>query len=241
MAESKVQVTSEQESRQVAEQARETVWAGRTFLREVFLGNFLLPLIHPFPMDNGERPEFTKFYDELETFLREKVDSVAIDETGEYPDHVIDGLRKLGAFGMKIPTKYGGLGFTNAEYQKVMQLLGSVDGNLSALLSAHQSIGVPQPLKLFGSDELKQKYLPRCAKGEISAFALTEPEVGSDPARLATTIELTPDGKHYILNGIKLWCTNGTLAGLLVVMAKDPKTKKISALVVETGWEGVKV
>src|SRR4029079_9836478 len=133
------------------------------------------------------------------------------------------------------------LGFTNAEYQKVMQLLGSVDGNLSALLSAHQSIGVPQPLKLFGSDELKQKYLPRCAKGEISAFALTEPEVGSDPARLATTIELTPDGKHYVLNGIKLWCTNGTLAGLLVVMAKDPKTKKISALVVETAWEGVKI
>jgi alkylation response protein AidB-like acyl-CoA dehydrogenase len=118
-----------------------------------------------------------------------------------------------------------------------MQLLGSVDGNLSALLSAHQSIGVPQPLKLFGSDELKQKYLPRCAKGEISAFALTEPEVGSDPARLATTIELTPDGKHYVLNGVKLWCTNGTLAGLLVVMAKDPKTKKISALVVETAWK----
>src|SRR5258706_9173360 len=142
---------------------------------------------------------------------------------------------------MKIPAKYGGLGFTNAESQKVMQLLGSVDGNLSALLSAHQSIGVPQPLKLFGSDVLKQKYLPRCAKGEISAFALTEPEVGSDPARLATTIELTPDGTHYILNGVKLWCTNGTLAGLLVVMAKDPKTKKISALVVETAWEGVKV
>ena len=153
MAESKAQVTSEQESRQVAEQARETVWAGRTFLREVFLGNFLLPLIHPFPMDNGERPEFTKFYDELETFLREKVDSVAIDETGEYPDHVIDGLRKLGAFGMKIPKEYGGLGFTVSEYCKVMQMVGSSDNNISALLSAHQSIGVPQAFRHPGAEK----------------------------------------------------------------------------------------
>ncbi len=233
--------SSEQESRKVAEASRQESWEHPSFMRELFLGNFRLDLIHPFPMPGPERPEFAAFYEAFAQFLREQVDSVEIDRTGEYPEHVVDGLRKLGAFGMKIPTKYGGLGFTNAEYQKVMQLLGSVDGNLSALLSAHQSIGVPQPLKLFGSDELKQKYLPRCAKGEISAFALTELEVGSDPARLATTIELTPDGKSYILNGVKLWCTNGTLAGLLVVMAKDPKTKKISALVVETGWEGVKI
>jgi len=239
MAESKVQVTSEQESRQVAEQARETVWAGRTFLREVFLGNFLLPLIHPFPMDNGERPEFTKFYDELETFLREKVDSVAIDETGEYPDHVIDGLRKLGAFGMKIPKEYGGLGFTVSEYCKVMQMVGSSDNNISALLSAHQSIGVPQPLKLFGTPEQKKKYLPRCAAGAISAFALPEPHVGSDPASLSTTA--VRDGDMFLLNGEKLWCTDGTLAELLVVMARDPATKKISAFIVDTDWPGVKV
>ncbi len=121
-----------------------------------------------------------------------------------------------------------------------MTLLGSVDGNLSALLSAHQSIGVPQPLKLFGSEELKKKYLPRCAKGDISAFALTEPQVGSDPARLMTSAEKTPEG-DYILNGEKLWCTNGTIAKLLVVMARDPKSKKISAFVVEADWPGVKV
>src|SRR4029077_10717913 len=124
---------------------------------------------------------------ELRRFLRDDVDSAEIDATGEYPAPVIDSLRRMGAFGMKIPKEYGGLGFTNAEYQKVMQLLGSVDGNIVALLSAHQSIGVPQPLKLFGSPELKKKYLPRCARGEISAFALTEPNVGSDPARLSTT------------------------------------------------------
>ncbi len=233
--------SSEQESRKVAEASRQETWEHPSFMREMFLGNFRLDLIHPFPLPGKERPEFAAFYGAMQEFLRDHVDSVEIDRTGEYPEHVVDGLRKLGAFGMKIPTKYGGLGFTNSEYQKVMQLLGSVDGNLSALLSAHQSIGVPQPLKLFGSDELKQKYLPRCAKGEISAFALTEYEVGSDPARLSTTAQLSEDGKSYLLNGVKLWCTNGTIAKLLVVMAADPKTKKISAFVVETAWPGVVV
>jgi len=231
---------SELESRKVAEASRETEWKQPSFLREMFLGNFRLDLIHPYPLAAEERPEFAAFYNAMKEFLRDQVDPVEIDATGEYPDDVVDGLRKLGAFGMKIPKKYGGLGFTNVEYQKVMQLLGSVDGNLSALLSAHQSIGVPQPLKLFGSEELKKKYLPRCAAGEISAFALTEPQVGSDPARLQTDAERTPEG-DYIINGEKLWCTNGTLAKLLVVMARDPKSKKISAFVVETGWPGVKV
>src|SRR5437763_3133542 len=152
---------SELESRKVAEASRETEWKQPSFLREMFLGNFRLDLIHPYPLPEQERAEFTAFYNAMREFLRDEVDSVAIDTTGEYPDHVVDGLRKLGAFGMKIPKKYGGLGFTNSEYQKVMMLLGSIDGNLSALLSAHQSIGVPQPLKLFGSEELKKKYLPR--------------------------------------------------------------------------------
>ncbi|HEV2854373.1 MAG TPA: acyl-CoA dehydrogenase family protein [Thermoanaerobaculia bacterium] len=231
---------SELESRKVAEASRETEWKQPSFLREMFLGNFRLDLIHPYPQPEQERPEFAAFYNAIKEFLRDQVDPVQIDATGEYPEHVVDGLRKLGAFGMKIPKKYGGLGFTNVEYQKVMLLLGSIDGNLSALLSAHQSIGVPQPLKLFGSEALKQKYLPRCAAGDISAFALTEPQVGSDPARLMTDAEKTPEG-DYILNGEKLWCTNGTIAKLLVVMARDPKTKKISAFVVEMGFPGVKV
>jgi alkylation response protein AidB-like acyl-CoA dehydrogenase len=240
MATKDVQV-SEQESRKVAEASRETEWKQPSFMREMFLGNFRLDLIDPYPLAEPERPEFSAFYNALKEFVRNEVDSVEIDFTGEYPEHVLDGFRKLGAFGMKIPKKYGGLGFTNVEYQKVMQLFGGLDGNLSALLSAHQSIGVPQPLKLFGSDTLKEKYLPRCARGEISAFALTEPEVGSDPARLMTTAEKTPEGDAYIINGHKLWCTNGTLAKLLVVMARDPGTKQISAFVVETAWPGVKV
>jgi alkylation response protein AidB-like acyl-CoA dehydrogenase len=240
MATKDLQNISELESRKVAEASREQEWAQPSFMRELFLGNFRLDLIHPYPLADDERPEFSAFYNAMKEFLRDEVDSVEIDATGEYPEHVVDGLRKLGAFGMKIPKKYGGLGFTNAEYQRIMLLLGSVDGNLSALLSAHQSIGVPQPLKLFGSEELKKKYLPRCAAGEISAFALTENQVGSDPARLQTTAEKTPEG-DYVLNGEKLWCTNGTIAKLLVVTARDPKSKKISAFVVETEWPGVKV
>lgn len=234
---------SEAEAMEVAEASRQKEWKKPSFLREMFLGNFRLDLVHPYPLpptEEEERPEFRAFYNAFKEFLRDEVDSVEIDVSGEYPEHVIDGLRKLGAFGMKIPKEYGGLGFTQTEYQRIMQLLGAVDGNLSALLSAHQSIGVPQPLKLFGTDEQKKKYLPRCAAGEISAFALTENQVGSDPARLLTTAIKQPDG-DYLLNGEKLWCTNGTLAALLVVMARDPESKKISAFVVETDWEGVSI
>ena len=239
MSETTVKPTSEEESRRVAEESREQEWAGRTFVRELFLGNFPLDHIHPFPMPPERRPEFVEYYEKLEAFLRDKVDPVAIDESGEYPDDAVDGLRKLGAFGMKIPKEYGGLGFTVSEYTTVMQMVGSYDGNIAALLSAHQSIGVPQPLKLFGTPEQKKKYLPRCAAGAISAFALTEPHVGSDPASLSTTAELR--GDFYVLNGEKLWCTNGTLAELLVVMARDPATKKISCFIVETSSLGVKI
>jgi alkylation response protein AidB-like acyl-CoA dehydrogenase len=230
-----------QRSREVAEAAREAEWQGAGFMRELFLGKLRLDLVHPYPLEPPERPEFKKFYDALEAFLRAEVDPDEIDRLGEYPEHVLDGLRKLGAFGMKVAPEYGGLGFSQVEYGKVMKLLGSHDGNLTALLSAHQSIGVPQPLKLFGSAELKKKYLPRIARGAISAFALTEINVGSDPARLATTYELAPDGRHFVLNGVKLWCTNGTIAELLVVMARHPQTEKISAFVVERGMPGVEI
>ncbi len=232
---------SEQEAMEVAEASRQKDWTQPSFLREMFLGNFRLDLLHPYPLAAEERPEFTAFYNAIKEFLREHVDSDQIDATGEIPESVIDGLRKLGAFGMKIPTEYGGLGFDQVEYGKVMEMLGACDGNLTALLSAHQSIGVPQPLKLFGTAEQKKKYLPRCARGDISAFALTEPQVGSDPARMTTTYTLTPEGDAYVLSGEKLWCTNGTLAKLLVVMAADAETRAISAFVVETEWEGVHI
>ena len=181
-------------SREVAEAARESEWKGAGFLRELFLGKLRLDLIHPYPLNGPERPEFQRFYADLEQFLREKVDPARIDETGEYPPEVVDGLRKLGAFGMKIPAEYGGLGLTQVEYGKAMQLVGSYDANLTALLSAHQSIGVPQPLKLFGTEEQKKKYLPRLAKGAISAFALTEVDVGSTRRRIDDPATPREDG-----------------------------------------------
>ncbi len=170
----------------------------------------------------------------------DEVDPDAIDREGKVPARVVQRLAELGAFGMKIPKEYGGLGLTQREYGEAMKLITSRDGNLVVLLSAHQSIGVPQPLKLFGTPEQKKKYLPRLAKGEISAFALTEPHVGSDPANLSTTFARTPEG-DYVLNGEKLWCTNGTVADLFVVMARHPETKKISAFIVEKSWPGVEV
>jgi alkylation response protein AidB-like acyl-CoA dehydrogenase len=175
----------------------------------------------------------------LERFLREEVDSDRIDREGKIPPHVVDGLRKLGAFGIKIPVEYGGLGLSQTSYTHAIALVTSVDGNITALLSAHQSIGLPQPLKLFGTAEQKAKYFPRLAKGAISAFALTETQAGSDPAGVATSAELSADGTHYVLNGEKLWCTNGTAAELFVVMARTGK--RITAFIVEADWPGVEV
>jgi alkylation response protein AidB-like acyl-CoA dehydrogenase len=125
-------------------------------------------------------------------------------------------------------------------YTHAIGLVTSQDGNLTALLSAAQSIGVPTPLKLFGTPEQKKRLLPRCAKGAISAFALTETNVGSDPAAMTTTAKLSEDGTHYILNGEKLWCTNGTIAELIVVMARTGE-RDISAFIVENSWPGVEV
>jgi alkylation response protein AidB-like acyl-CoA dehydrogenase len=231
---------SEAEVRRVAEEARETEWREASFLKELFLGNFRLDLVHPFPQLPAERSEFRAFYDRMTRFLAEEVDSDAIDREGKIPDAVIQGLREMGAFGMKIPKEYGGLGFSQYEYEKVIELISTRDGNLIALLSAHQSIGVPQPLKLFGTEDQKKKYLPRLARGAISAFALTEADVGSDPANLATNVTRTPEG-DFVLNGEKLWCTNGTLAELFVVMARHADTGKISAFIVEASWPGVQV
>lgn len=230
---------SEEEARELAESSRQTTWDGRSFVRELFLGSLRVDWVSPYP-ETPESEDFKRFYVQLEDFLKNHVDSAKIDETGEYGDDVIEGLRRLGAFGMKIDKKYGGLGLSQAEYCKAVELVGAYDGNLTALLSAHMSIGIPQPLKLFGTPEQKEKYLTQCANGAISAFALTEPDVGSDPARLATMATRTEDG-DYILNGEKLWITNGTVADLMVVMARHDDTKKISAFVVECDWEGVSV
>ncbi len=240
MSEDAKKPVSEAEARRVAEEARESEWKSPSFLKELFLGNFRLNLVHAFPEMPPERPEFRAFYDAMARFLAEEVDADAIDREGKVPPQVVQRLAELGAFGMKVPREYGGLGLSQREYSEVMKLISSWDGNLVVLLSAHQSIGVPQPLKVFGTPEQKKKYFPRLAKGAISAFALTEPHVGSDPANLSTSATRTPEG-DYVLNGEKLWCTNGTVADLFVVMARHPDTKKISAFIVEKDWPGVEV
>jgi alkylation response protein AidB-like acyl-CoA dehydrogenase len=146
---------------------------------------------------------------------------------------------------MKIPEEYGGLGLSQVYYNQALALTGSVHSALSTLLSAHQSIGVSEPLRLFGSEEQKRKWLPLVARTHISAFLLTEPDVGSDPARLAATAVPVDDGSGYVLNGRKLWATNGAIADVVVVMAKVPKGEGhrggISAFILPYDGEGVSV
>ncbi|WP_189218837.1 MULTISPECIES: acyl-CoA dehydrogenase family protein [Streptomyces] len=235
---------TEREARQVAEAAREQDWQRPSFAKELFLGRFRLDLIHPHPMpadEDARRGE--QFLTKLRDFCETRIDSALIEREARIPDEVIDGLKELGALGMKIDTKYGGLGLTQVYYNKALALAGSASPAIGALLSAHQSIGVPQPLKMFGTQEQKDTFLPRCARTDITAFLLTEPDVGSDPARLATTA--VPDGDEYVLDGVKLWTTNGVVADLLVVMARVPKSEGhrggITAFVVEADSAGVTV
>jgi alkylation response protein AidB-like acyl-CoA dehydrogenase len=239
---------SADEAREVAEAAREQQWAAPSFVRELFLGRLRMGLVHPYPVpDPAETARAKPFLDGLEALLR-TVDSDRIDREGEIPPDVVRRLKELGAFGIKIPREYGGLGLSQLSYMKAIELVSSVDGSITALLSAHQSIGVPQPLKMFGTDAQKKEYFPRLAKGAVSAFALTEPNVGSDPAAMETTAVPTEDGEAWILNGEKLWCTNGTIAEIMVVMARTPskqvrgkEKKQITAFIVEASWPGVEV
>ena len=232
---------TELEAREVVEAAREKEWTAPSFVRGLFNGKLYLNLIHPFPAVSPEELERAKpFLEKIEAFMRANVDADEIERNSKIPDHVIKGLAELGAFGIKIPTEYGGLGLSQASYNRAIALISSWESSIGVLLSAHQSIGCPQPLKLFGTPEQKKKYLPRLARGAISAFALTEMDVGSDPARMATTAELTEDGSAYILNGEKLWCTNGTVADIVVVMAKTGE-RRITAFIVERSWPGVEV
>jgi alkylation response protein AidB-like acyl-CoA dehydrogenase len=237
---------SERESRQVAEEAREKEWRLPSFGKELFLGNFRLDLIHPQPRLDPEAVEKgDRFLAELRHFLEREVDPLEIEREAKIPEPVIDGLKQLGALGMKIPSEYGGLGLSQVYYNHALALAGSVHSSLSTLLSAHQSIGVSEPLRLFGSEEQKRKWLPLVARTHISAFLLTEPDVGSDPARLAATATPTEDGSGYVLNGRKLWATNGAIADVVVVMAKVPKREGhrggISAFILPYDSEGVTV
>jgi alkylation response protein AidB-like acyl-CoA dehydrogenase len=238
------QVTEEQ-ARALAEESRESGWDKPSFAKELFLGRFPLELIHPLPKPSGAAETGIKeFLGKLRAFL-ETVDGSVIERDAQIPDEYVKGLAELGCFGIKIPSEYGGLNMSQVAYNRALMMASSVHPSLGALLSAHQSIGVPEPLKLAGSPEQKRKFLPRCAAGAVSAFLLTEPDVGSDPARLASTATPIEDGQAYELEGVKLWTTNGVVAELLVVMARVPKSEGhrggISAFVVEADAPGITV
>lgn len=225
-------------ARELGEQAREKEWSRPSFAKQLFLGDFRLDLVHPVPALSEEATKRGEEYiRSLRRFLDAQVDPALIERTALIPDDVVKGMAELGSFGITISEEYGGLGLPYLYYCRALMLVGSYCPALATLLSAHQSIGVPQPLKQFGTEEQKREFLPRCARGEISAFLLTEPDVGSDPARLATTA--VRDGDDYIIDGVKLWTTNGVIADLLVVMARTGK--KISAFVVEGDSPGITV
>ena len=233
---------------EITEAARES-HAAAGFVADLFMGAWKPRKIYP--LDDiavEEKPRAEKFLASLAAFLRERVDPDLIDRTGEIPPEVMSGLADLGAYGIKIPREYGGLGLSQTTYCRVCTLIGSHCGSVFAHLSVHQSVGVPQPLMLFGTEEQKRAFLPRVARGEISAFALTESGVGSDPARMTTRAEPTPDGGSFIINGEKLWCSNGTRAGLLIVACKTPARyvggrarEQITTFIVEANTPGFEV
>ena len=237
---------SEQQARQVAEEAREAEWTQPSFGKQLFMGDFDFDLIHPQPkLDPKKKEKGERFLGELRDFLRSEVDPFEIEREAKLPHEVIDGLKELGALGMKVPEQYGGLGLSQVHYNQALAIAGVWHASLSTLLSAHQSIGVAQPLMLFGSEEQKQEWLPKVSSSHISAFLLTEPDVGSDPARMRASAEPTEDGTGYRLNGTKLWATNGAIADVVVVMAKVPEHEGgrggISAFILPCDSDGVEV
>jgi alkylation response protein AidB-like acyl-CoA dehydrogenase len=216
---------SYEQSKQVAEASREREWTRPSFGKELFLGRFRLDLIHPQPeLDQGQVRKGEAFLERLRVFLTGSVDRQLIEREARIPTDVIRGLGDLGALGMKIPEEYGGLGLSQVHYNKALAMAGTWHSSISTLLSAHQSIGLPEPLRLFGSEEQKREWLPKLAKDHVSAFLLTEPDVGSDPARMSTTAIPTEDGTGYRISGTKLWATNGAIADVVVVMAVVPES-----------------
>jgi alkylation response protein AidB-like acyl-CoA dehydrogenase len=216
-----------------------TVERRGSFGGDLFLGRFRLALLDPPP---GPLPALDAaseaFLARLRAFCENEVDGTRIEREGRIPDEVIAGLKDIGAFCVKLPREYGGLGLPGLCYLRALMIVNTAHSALGELLAAHQAIGLTQPVRLFGTEEQKRAFLPRCVR-EISAFTLTEPDIGNDPFRMHTTAVPRPDG-GYTLNGVKSWVTNGVLADLVVVMAMVPGAG-MTAFVVEARSPGVTV
>lgn len=234
---------------EVTEEAREKDWIHPSFGAELFMGNFRPELMNPFPEQSEEDKKIgDEVIEKLMDFLEKNMDPEEVDATREIPKKVIQEMGKMGIFALKIPKQYGGLGFSQVNYNRLVMRVASFCGGTAVLISAHQSIGVPQPVKLYGTEEQKKRFLPGFREGKISAFALTEIDVGSDPAQMTSEAKLSEDGSYYTLNGTKLWCTNGTIADLIIVMAKTaPKIvngrekQQITAFILDMKTPGVEI
>ncbi len=203
------------------EEARERI-AGLSFLAGLYEGRpdfdlLLLPDESP-----EERAVGDAYGTTIESFLTAHVDPDEIERTAKIPDAVLKGLFQLGAFGMKIPKEYGGLGFSYTNYGRVLTLLAGWSNVLALTVAVPQSIGIAIPIVMFGNEDQKQRYLPRVAREDISAFALTEPITGSDAANVKTEAVLDATGATFLVNGEKLWCTNGTIARFVTLIARVP-------------------
>jgi alkylation response protein AidB-like acyl-CoA dehydrogenase len=210
--------------------------------KNIFWGNIKEEFYFPYPeQDAREQAECDQLLARLDDYLRNEHPAIAIDQDQEIPRWVVDRLFGLGVLGMTIPKEYGGLGMGITSYNRVLERIGRYCGSTAVMVSAHQSIGC-KAVMLFGSDEQKKKWLPHLAKDWLSAFCLSEPNVGCDAGGCETTFE--KDGDDYVVTGEKKWATSGALSGLFTVMAREktPDGKgKISALVMHPWMDGVDI
>jgi alkylation response protein AidB-like acyl-CoA dehydrogenase len=238
-----------QQIEQQKKQAEELLFSGPQtlgFAKGLFFGHFNAPLVFPYPeVQPEEREAVDKAVAEVRQFMEEKVDPSAIDRNADIPPDVIAGLAQLGVLGMTAPREYGGRGFSQLGYCKIMEAIGGRDASTAVFVNAHHSIGI-RALLLFGTEEQKRRWLPQLVSGqELAAFALTEPDAGSDAANVQTRATPSPDGRSYILNGQKRYITNGALAQVLTVMARTPvpgsSETKVTAFLVRPDFPGFEV
>ncbi|XP_028262636.1 complex I assembly factor ACAD9, mitochondrial [Parambassis ranga] len=215
------------------------------YAKDLFLGQVNKNEVFPYPeISNEELEEIRQFVAPVEKFFCEEVDSAKIDQEAKIPPETLNGLKELGLFGIMIPEEYGGLGLSNTMYARLAEII-SLDGSIAVTLAAHQAIGL-KGILIAGNEAQKQKYLPKLASGEhIAAFCLTEPGSGSDAASIQTRATLSEDGKHYLINGSKIWISNGGMADIMTVFARTEvevggvKKDKISAFIVERAFGGI--
>lgn len=203
------------------EEARERL-TGRSFMVGLFAGRPDFSLLLMPEESPEEQAAWEEFRPRLETFLTTHVDPDEIERTAKIPDSVLKGLFALGAFGMKIPRQYGGLGFSYTNYGRALMVMASWSNALALTVAVPQSIGIAMPILMFGNEEQRRRYLPLVAREAVSAFALTEPMTGSDAANIATEAILDSTGTTFVVNGEKLWCTNGPIARYVTLIARVP-------------------